>query len=529
MFDLYDPLFMSGEAYFGNDNPFATEMLDLVTQLDTTIRGSLQERYSNIFKNKKFSDVELKKFNKIISKIENCIKINTNVEEVEIKFMKDTGSLNMCTVPLITGDNLLENGKLNDKLASQIENITQTSKGYRFKTSKGLSLRYGIGVGLFDSRGPKLDLTPREITAMLFREIGTSFHYIVGGVYLNFAIDLVTLIYRITRFIEDSEVNVINRRDLDKKYKISSKNIKYKYITLSRKLHNAINSKDIKKIKKLLESPEVSEIYEELKTYEKKRSKRKRERVNNPKTKGKGSTKTSKIWSRIGTVFYIILANFSAIFLTILYIYRYVGLFWFYVFYKFAELEQNETNKNREERVDEFHNKVMKERKYLRKEEQFADSFVAAYGFSTDLSSAIHKFQNFIKTNNRRLSKLWYIGGSSFVSDSRRWRSSVYLMESKYETITAGLNGKDVDFKRMANLYKILEYELRTNKSLSKQEIEEIEKTMKSIEVVYENFQNSKRMNFYGKELNNTQIEDLGRTINEIETDIEKNVLDDLQ
>ena len=500
MFDLYDPLFMSEEAYFGNDNPFVEEMIKIVTKLDTTMRGVLSERYSSAFRKKrKFTPGEASNIRKIMDEIADCIRRNTNCEKVDIGFIANSNALNMWSIPLIHNDQLFDshNGKFDDSIAKQIDSITESSKGYRFKKSKGIHLRYGVGIGVFDSRGPKLDLTPRELTAIIFHEIGHSFQHLVGGIYTNLAVELITYILYITNFLEDTNYSSSN---------LSSTQVR-NYLKVSKKLHKAIKSKNPKKIKETMNDKDVIKVYKEIHKL-KQKSMGDIETTNNPEIPKEKSTVISNIYLKLILIFTTIFNGILTLLLSP-------------IMLLLTPIRIMSSNKN-STYTDTLYDKIMRERKYLRKDEQFADSFATSYGFGSDLSSAFEKFENY------KLSKITQEIDKQSLSSiivGGKYRAQVYDRNAKMEMIQYAIYGYDTDAGRISNTYKTLEYELRTNKDLSKEEKEEIKKTMEQIKITYEKIQKESKMKTKSKKLQKIQDEYKNKSINEIETDIEDNIL----
>lgn len=178
---------ISEEAYFGKDNVFVTTLVSLL--------DDLKAGYSNALDIRKQSE-KLQAMKPVIQSIENHLATSLNVDRVSISLFDD---LNAFCIPMCW-DTALIAGK---RKAVDLEDIVETSHGYRFKSPTGKTLIFGLGLGLI-----RKDFTSREIAAVMMHEVGHALQHMLYGINNN-------LKYTTVKFLSGMISKILNALNLD--------------------------------------------------------------------------------------------------------------------------------------------------------------------------------------------------------------------------------------------------------------------------------------------------------------------------
>ena len=173
--DTIDPrFFTTTESFFGVQNEFADSVVNTLSDM--------KNLYVSDFQGKKIDEATFQmKFKIHVYRLEEIIRKATNSESVHLGISKGK---NASSYPLCCDDRISKsksararNPDINpDELRTSFEEIIEKKDGYRFKTPDGKKIIIVLGIGLFDR------MSPREIGAILFHEIGHCFQQMLDSI-----------------------------------------------------------------------------------------------------------------------------------------------------------------------------------------------------------------------------------------------------------------------------------------------------------------------------------------------------------
>lgn len=417
---------ISEEAYFGKDNDFATE---LIAAIDDFKMG--YEKTYDIKKHNAKLDTMLP----LVQRIERTIASNVNASRVSITLMpKEVNAfcLPMCwDAALITGR----------RKAVELDDIVETSKGYKFKSSEGKTMIFGLGLGLFDK-----DFTSEEIAAILLHEVGHGMQHMLHGINNNLQYSVVrwlsslitSLLSAFALYIDPSFFyNLVDRLIIDEDKRSDKVGMLEKLMIFfgtyggSRKeIADSLEESRDKAIKSIKEDNVFIKFF-------------------NSFFKGIG-------WV-VSAVFSILIYPFALLFMTIVSI-------------SVANHGIDEASS------DGF---LVRNKKW----EQFADHFAAVYGLGPQLSTGLRKLNNaFYRQQLDSGSKIL----ETMLLATPIARLGVAASTYQNNTYFVFQHGYDNTKGRIVNLYKTLKYELDNNKDLTAKEKSDISKQIAEVKASFD-------------------------------------------
>lgn len=474
----FDDFTMSEEAYFGKNNEFANAVDSIVIKIQ-----DLFENYDGpIFDihniNKIPEKMEIrKKAYALLAKLGKTIKDNINVQKMKMEF-SNSGDLAKMSFHFIPFDDTLDNIPKAKYLEARksVHDILQTKEGYRFKNPKGMNGHIVLDVCLFE---PKSGFTSREVTAIIFHEVGHFFELIVYNlieaqkdisVVSTFrCLNLMHSVNRILSYPEKYLQNVaatkagtlpIYKLEWSPELaKLAAPVWKFIFkftiipmlilIIIMRNIifseNKKINSKDIEK-----------DLAEELKKkrYEKSAIKILRHILSFSKNHPKFITFITRL---IVTI-----------------VYSSLGL----IVFGFGRIADGFT-------ILRYFKRIKFSR--LTASEQFAEYFPAAYGLGPELSSAIYKAKKKDKKTRDTMTLGLMAYPAKYIPIFSTFFNLSYLDSTNTQSV---MNGYDPIAKRIGQNIKTYERELRENKDLTKEDREEIDKQLKALKENYKTFRN---------------------------------------
>ena len=430
--------FKSKEAYFNNTTSLELALSDLVSELRIVYDSCFNVDSKVITQNKKAYASAIEK--KLIG---HQIKIARalNAEKVVIGIRK---GINAAALPLIWDNKLIETKakeiksvkyKFNDKYAQTLEDVMETSDGYKFRNPNGKIIIVVIGIDIFS-----INLTDEEVIAVILHEIGHGLQQMLVNVNTEiYAETKRTIMNDMFQFLEiiDSSMlyggsgriftalwSIIKsfaglKRYLDRKpiLKKAEKLAKNSDELAGEILTSVVIDKDSNDRNKLADE------YSDQRKYNIKNSIDKKSKLN--------------IFSLISIAFnkfLNLLTNFSSIF--------------YHLLYPFVNLTSKYT----------FFNK-----KFLTKElryEQFADYVATSYGYGPQLSSALVKLKNSKKSASQYDERgldlglfnfIHFVPGINLILAYTNW------IDNKSRDLIAGY---PTTIERLEGIYKVLDYEI---------------------------------------------------------------------
>ncbi len=417
---------ISEEAYFGKDNDFVT---DLIAAIDDFKMG-----YDKTFDIKKHN-AKLDMMLPLVQRIERVIASNVNVGRVSITLIAK--EVNAFCLPMCWDTALISRANK----AVELDDIVETSKGYRFKTPNGKIMIFGLGLGLFDK-----DFTSEEIAAILLHEVGHGMQHMLHGVNNNLQYHTVKWlskalsdILRVLFSAVDPQFfyNIIDHLIIDEDKRSNKVGFLEKFMIYlgtygseRREIADDLESQREKSIKKIKEDNIFMKFFKEL-------------------FKGIGWVVTA--------VFSILIYPFALVFATIKSIMV--------------------ANHGIDEHVSDGF--LVRNKKW----EQFADHFATVYGLGPQLATALKKLNNaFYRMSNEigvgtLQSMLLATPIARLGAAASAYQSNTYLVFQ---------HGYDNTKGRITNLYKTLKYELENNKDLTPKEKKEIGEQIQDLQSSYE-------------------------------------------
>lgn len=458
----------SMEVYFGDTNPFKTEMIETITRIFNELQPILA--HPKISQN---NTNRLKGFGKLIGEV---IKKHCRVERCDIGF---THEMNASAVPLCLDPKVIlpksqksrkrEEENPDDphnydaQYAISLEDIVETKNGFQFRDSKGKFFIIIIGLPLF-----KPPLTPEMICAALFHEIGHCFQHMLQGINVN-------LVHSLTAGFIRNNILTLNQSKIQRmKRAVDSQDKEKQEEIIQRNIHGNKRHYYREKALDKLSNRDADVV------------------VMKSASQKKENFVLRTVVGLLKTFYYSInpIKRLIVFFIT----------------------------------PDGFN--VLRNYKFLKKNrmyEQFADSFVTSYG----LGIALSQFQKEIKTLTKKgLYDHYDLGALSFLYLVPL--INVYLAYNGFigESLSNLLSGYETSNKRIANSYKTLEYELKNNPDLAPQHRKEIEQQMEEIEEIYDKCLKTKGLSNIVFRVFRMVFK---KTIQKEKTNIRENVLDVIQ
>jgi len=468
----------SEEAYFGITNQFSSEMIDIVKELREELKTLLGADWSDSskktikIKEELGKGANISKLVKIFDKMGNCIARNCNIEKCYISVFND---LNAHTLPMsfdssilldhdkkpifkrygenfINKDAIRSNKEIQGQLM-KLEDIVINKDGYKFKESAGKIFIINIGIPLITDE--VFASTPEDICCILFHEIGHNFQQMLRGTnqmlcdyYIRACLQnmVSAKFYDIVGFIDTCLINsyikkVLQLVDVSEAARFSVLRMMLSGSVLVKRDGTIVTREDLGEQERtyLTQAIEAARANGNL---------------------GKLSLFT-RVFSTIGKTFFKIL---SLIVLPLDAIHR-------------ASLQND---------LYGSYSEVIKQNKTY---EQFADTFAVAYGFGGNSAKFYIELQKYIKNMKTPsyANILNYIPVISTID-------AVNTLNRRMMMTNVG--GYDQDHVRIAQAYRVLEFELANNKELSKAQIKEIQTHMDIIKADYEEFKKLEMENF---------------------------------
>lgn len=196
--DFMDPI-NGEEAYFGDNNEYKVGMIALMAEL--------HRKYTEVTSTpKKKERTKLAEdFYPILEKIEKFIEKSFNIERCYFGLFEE---VNANSLPLCWDKNLVTVTKegrkipkrtVNQYFKASLEDIVETSKGYKYKDKKGKIFIINFGLGFFEAG----NYTDEECAAIVTHEIGHAFQQAMCSINQNLA-----MVY--TKFLFDNIHTLLN-------------------------------------------------------------------------------------------------------------------------------------------------------------------------------------------------------------------------------------------------------------------------------------------------------------------------------
>lgn len=462
--------YRSNEAYFSNTTSLEIALSDLIAELRDIYNNCFNVNSKVIMNNKKAYSSMIEK--KILRHQTNIAKA-INAEKVIIGIKK---GLNAAALPLIWDNKLIEGKvkelksyryKYNDKFAQTIEDVMETSDGFKFKDSTGKILIVIIGIDMFSA-----ELTDEEMIAVVLHELGHGLQQMLVNVnveiYAETKRTIMTDMFQFLELVDNSLLYGGSLRVFKLLWSIIRSFASFKRYTERKKIlkkAEKFGKNDEEITGEILASVVMSnddsndrnKIAEEY-------SSQRRHNIKKALSNEKGGFNIFSLISIAFSKFLNFLTNFSSIFYHLLY--PFVNLTSKYVFFN---------------------------KKFLTRElryEQFADYVATSYGYGAKLSSALVKLRNiksFTKYDERGLD-LGLFNFVHIVPGINLIIAYSNYIDTKSRDMIAGY---PTTSERLEGMYKVLDYELK-NTSLSKTAHEKIQKEMDEIKEQYEIYKNKK-------------------------------------
>lgn len=475
----------SEEAYFGIECDFSKEVIkycsELREELRTIVGGSwadenkrtilITEQLPNKTSKGKVSD--LTNLEKILDGLGDCIARHCNIEACYIGLQTDlnagTLSLDMDATHIIdntvknifipridpeTGEKIYcinknaikDNDGVTRSLVS-LDDIVLNKNGYKFKSKKGKIFIISIGIPLLIDK--TIESSPEECAAILFHEIGHNFQQILHGInqmildyYIRNHLEIIHsfVFFKIFGLLSSFITTIF----LNKAIKEMNFSKQSRYIFIREVLFGSIfiNPSDGSlTTRKDIGEYEKEQLYEIIEYIKKEKLEKKLNLF-------------SKIFSTIGNT---IKGLFNLVCTPLDTFYR--------------MMIDGGLTKNYSDVI-----------KYNKKYEQFADAFAISYGFgkySGKFYIEIAKLKARAMEKSAMPTFLSYIPVLSLARAMENYKTRIM---SKH------VSGYDMDHVRIAQVYRVLQYELDTNKELSSEHKKEILAHMEESKKDYDRF-----------------------------------------
>ena len=434
---------LTKESYFSASNQFQTALVECIHNLRVKSR--------EVYKQKNFHDIYelIKLLKKEQIDLEQLLTRNFNVERFHVWFINDV-QMSCIGYNFIARD-VYVNKTIRVKLDDIIE---KKNKTFKFRNGKGIMMLAVIGLPILINEE---SLTDRELCAMLLHEIGHSIQHIIGGFNVQIAYETWSFLLKVsngTKELPEYNDDIRNLKQKTKKFlsmieqeqngtiesldkvgkKIIDEDMMRTYIKDSIKIepnsvttdHSKFNDKFFKNNERILET---GDMY---------------------------TTKVEKI--KIKDNIFTHFINFIAeiIFIPI-------NLIFNILLYPVLRLNLMDYSKD-----------LDKMRKFT-VFEMTADTIATMYGFGPELAHALSKLDSY---ENRNSDKMFQIPFFSIIQQSKK------LEEEKI----AIMSGYPPTKQRLSNIYVVLGKELERNKELTPEMRKDIERQMREVEYVYNQY-----------------------------------------
>jgi hypothetical protein len=470
------------EAYFGENNPLKTELLGNLE--------ILREIYNRLTSTKDKTEVKA-----IITELEDaCTLIGTTFKKhfnLERAYVGTFDGLNAFAMPMCYDKELVEVDeknrfkRINKEHIISLEDIVETSNGFKYRKPKGKIFAIGLGLEFFEGE----NWSNEEIAGILLHECGHSFQQMLVGINVNHADTYISTIIKMIY----SSLDVFNSGPIFNIFAfiLSLPAIIWQHGLKNRdpeELGDEIIEENIGSDPELYNRNGFGEIYENGTAKDAKK-------INKKAILRKNRGPIGKFFIFMGS---LILGTIAGVFITaynILY-----PLIWILNLPQHIFIAGN-----------------MKFLKQNKRYEQFADMFAANYGLGKGLASGLAKLGKESQINLYTLNWLNYIPVLNLMINWGHYHElSIRTLVTGYPTMA----------KRVVGVYNTCKYELEHNTELSSDMKKELTQQLEDIEEIYDKF-------VFGKGARNfvysfcSRV--IGRNIKKESTDITTNVLEVLQ
>lgn len=403
-----------------------------------------------------------KEINEALEKADKEVSEAINVEKVQFCLVWDT---NAFALPCCWDNNFAnvnKNGAYawNYEHELSIHDIIEDTNGYRFKTKDKKIFLIGIGIGLF-----REGLTVDEVTGIILHEFGHSFQHLLVQAQTNVVCSIKRNLLNMMNVCLDPLNVVLKSVSKLLKFKPDSNIIAsygilwffsiYYFFQLNSLEKEIIRSGEPETGKKLLLNLIKNNHTEFDRKHMVDEVKTETDRLLDAILNNLALMMNRPIWCKILTFIYKTYVNFINLnFLLITPIFKIISARNI-VFYAYNDFYQ-------------------REKRY----EQFADTFATYYGYGAEISSGLGKISK-TGIDLGALNLVHLVPGLN-----------VYIAFSTYLSMNEAciMNGYPLTKNRMANNYKVLQFELNNNKSLTPAQKASIQKEMEEIKKVWEKY-----------------------------------------
>jgi hypothetical protein len=474
------PKHYSEEAYFGLNNPVRVKIVALMEKIHAKYETQMQKSQGRVLKefvNAILGDIE---------KIQDIVVEEFNVEKCQIGLLKE---LDAFSIPMCWDTRIVGKSDSAKKARLSLNDIVETTQGFRYKTPDKKYLIIGLGLRFFD---PKMGYTAEEITAILLHEIGHSFQNMLFGIQAEMSYKMLNeaLIqtYKNLKFGSGIVSSVLTLNIPGLIYHILGP-----IFAIFSSIKVAGLKNDIKKTRGVKKGTQMLDRMSERDTIDRKEVAEK----NFPKAVQESTIKKST--KKMRTEFWMKTAiGFRSFFL---------GLLSPVLFILDAPANIFLMLQTR----------ILHKTRY---QEEFADMFATFYGLGTELASGLARL-------GARYHRADY-GLLTFLNYVPLLNLTTAVWHYHEMNINATLQGYPELKKRIAGVYAGLRYELSHNKDLDDATKREIEAQMKETEAVYNEFVFGKGIkNFIYKVWNSVIRSTIEKDANT--TSVEANVLQTIE
>lgn len=408
----------STEAYFGRNNPLVEELASNISVMRKTIFAETET--NPYIKNSEL----VKKLKNITDAISNTITSNFNIERCNIGW---TSVGNFYSIGMMFNSDMYKNADAYSKIRASINDIAETSNGYRFKNKKGIYFNIILSIKILKDQ----KYSNIEIVSLIIHEIGHCIATITEGLDM---------------YIINNYLDMILSGDLV----FGSDSKKQAFIN---EMRNSVGNEESERemAEYLLLNTNVDEKYLNF-------SKLKGSDLTNLVAEKEGALdKPNKVqFIKKPSIIQAIMLKIKNFFYTV-----FVVPFLIPTLKKRAKLITSYNSGN--------------SAKY--KEESVADNLTNAYGVSVELSTALKKMTSDDKT---------YLPEYNIEKNVSMDMMQQYK-ELEYDFINAA-SGYPSNPKRVANNYAACKYELDNNKDLTSEQKKEILEMMNRLKSLYTDY-----------------------------------------
>ena len=463
----------SEEVYFGINNSFSSEMIVHAKNLRNVLKDLLggdwedESKRTIIIKNalsKEKDDENGNKLQKVLDDMGDCIARNCNIEKCYIGLSNDINAhtlpmtfdssilLDYDKKPIIKkfGELFINNNavKTDDEIQkglTKLEDIVINKDGYKFKEKTGKIFIINLGIPIIVDM--KFGSSPEDLCAVIFHEIGHNFQQVLRGAnqmmiqtYTKFYLSFLSNQHfaNIFGYIDSILINSYLMRVI-----IHCKLSNYSRFSIIRILLSG--SIFVDKNGEIITREDIGDI--------------ERENIMRVVAAAKENNHLNEL-STFTRVMSTIGASFTKI----------CSL----IFLPLSIIHRNITN----EGLNKDYGDVIKENKIY---EQFADTFAVSYGFGSSSSKFYIEIQKYIKD----LNKPSYANILNYIPILS---TAAAINEFNRRVMVINCIGYDENHVRIAQAYRVLEYELQNNSSLSSKLKDEIREHMNVIKEDYDKY-----------------------------------------